>query len=126
MRKQRWQDWILVIGGAWLFVAPWVLGTSTDAASSWNAWILAVLVVVAGWWSLARPGDRTPEWLQVLYGAWLFLAPWVLGFSALAAAAWNAWITGAALLILSVWALVELSSTTPAQIERRPEHPVAH
>lgn len=34
-------------------------------------------------------------------GVWMFVSPWVLGFSALASrAAWVAWVLGAAILIL--------------------------
>ena len=36
----RWQDWVKVGLGAWLFVAAWVLGTAANAASCWNAWLL--------------------------------------------------------------------------------------
>ncbi len=124
MSKQRWQDWLLLIGGIWLFVAPWALGTSTDAASSWNAWIVGVLVVASGWWALARPDVRAAEWLQALFGVWLFITPWVLGFTAVSAAAWNAWIVGGAVLVLGLWALAEVPSTSPAKVES--EHPVSH
>ena len=35
----RWQDWVKVGLGA-----RWVLGTAANAASSWNAWIVAAIV----------------------------------------------------------------------------------
>ncbi len=124
MKRQRWQDWLLLIGGIWLFVAPWALGSSTDAASSWNAWIVGLLVVASGWWALSRPSERAPEWLQALFGVWLFIAPWVLGFSAVTAAAWNAWLVGAAVLILGLWALADMGAAAPSTVDS--EHPVAH
>lgn len=60
MKQQRWQDWLLLIGGIWLFVAPWALGSSADAASSWNAWIVGVAVLALGLWALADLGAVAP------------------------------------------------------------------
>ncbi len=108
MDKRRWQDWVLLAGGVWLFLAPWILSTADNAASSWNAWILGILVIATAWWALAQPTERTPEWLQGLYGIWLFVAPWVLGFATLAAAAWNAWIVGIGLVLFALLAYAEM------------------
>ncbi|GMQ86024.1 MAG: SPW repeat protein [Acidimicrobiia bacterium] len=104
---QRWQDWLLIIGGAWLFIVPWVYGTTSDTNSSWNAWTLGILVAAAGVWALARPADRVPGWLQGLFGIWLFVSPWVLGFSGVSEAAWNAWILGGAIVAVACWEIIE-------------------
>lgn len=108
--RQRWQDWVLLVGGIWLIFSPWALDTAGDAASSWNAWTVGVLATVTAIWAVARPQDRGAEWLQGLYGVWLVIAPWVLAFSGLAAAAWNAWLVGIGLVVFAWWALAE---TTP-------------
>nr|WP_281166742.1 SPW repeat protein [Thermus igniterrae] len=34
------------------------------------------------------------EWLNVLLGVWLILSPWLLGFSGVGNAMWNALIVG--------------------------------
>ncbi len=104
---QRWQDWLLLLGGAWLFIAPWALSTSSDDNSSWNAWTLGVLVVATAWWALARPGEKTPGWLQGLYGAWLLVAPLVLGFTGVSDASWNAWLIGAGVVAVACWEIIE-------------------
>jgi len=115
MEKKRWQDWVLLAGGVWLFLAPWILNTADNAASSWNAWILGVLVAATAVWALAKPDQRTPEWLQGLYGVWLIFAPWVLGFATLTAAAWNAWIVGAGLILFALLAYTVFMPTKTAQ-----------
>jgi len=51
----RWQDWVKVGLGAWLFVASWVLGTAANAASSWNAWLLGIGIIAVALWALAQP-----------------------------------------------------------------------
>jgi hypothetical protein len=44
--------------------------------------------------------------VNLVAGVLLFLSPWVLGFATLAAAAWNAWIVGAAIALIAVAALL--------------------
>jgi len=104
---QRWQDWLLATGGIWLFVSPWVLGTSSDDYSTWNAWTLGVLVLVTATWTLARPADRRSGWLQGLYGIWLFISPWALSFTGETNAAYNAWILGVAVVTVACWEVLE-------------------
>jgi len=107
--KQRWQDWVLLLGGIWLFVAPWVLGTSSDTGSSSNAWTLGVLIAVTAWWALTQPAAKSAAWLQALFGAWMIAAPWLIGFTGETAAAWNAWAVGAGVAVLAVWVIAEQS-----------------
>lgn len=114
MVSKRWQDWLLLLGGVWLFIAPWSLATTDDVGSSWNAWTLGVLVTATATWALARPSDRAAEWWQVLFGLWLFVAPWIFGFADLTAAAWNAWLLGIALVGMAWWALAEHAPTAQA------------
>ena len=40
--------------------------------------------------------------VQTLLGAALFVAPWLLGFSAETAPAWTAWLTGAAIALVGI------------------------
>jgi SPW repeat len=105
--SKRWQDWLLLLGGIWLFVAPWALGTSSDTSSSSNAWAIGALVAATAWWALARPADKGAAGLQGLYGAWLFITPWLLDFTAETTAAWNAWSLGAGIAVLAGWVMVE-------------------
>ena len=44
--------------------------------------------------------------VNAVLGVCLALSPWALGFTAEAAAAWNAWITGAAIALVAVGGLV--------------------
>ena len=41
--------------------------------------------------------------INFLVGIWMFISPWVLGFTGRQAAAWSAWISGAIVLILAGW-----------------------
>jgi hypothetical protein len=41
----RRRKWTTVFLGAYLFIAPWLFGTSEDEASSTNAWIVGTLIL---------------------------------------------------------------------------------
>jgi len=45
------------------------------------------------------------DMVNLLLGAALFLAPWLYGFADQMAAAWNAWITGAVMVVLAAAAI---------------------
>jgi hypothetical protein len=110
----RWQDWTNVVLGAWLIIAPFILGTSSDRNSTWNAVAVGVLVAVIALWALAMPLVWLAEYLNALLGAWLIVSPFVLGLGGLATAAWNAWIVGICVLGLALWALL---STRRARVD---------
>jgi hypothetical protein len=102
------------------------LGTSPDTASSTNVWTLGILVGGTAWWALARPAEKSAEWFQALYGVWLFIAPWVLGFAGLAAAAWNAWIAGVAVFVLAVWVIAGQAAPRAEASAATHQHLVDH
>jgi len=107
-------DWLNLALAVWLFISPWVLnfggvvtgagipGSTVAMVPAWNAWILGVIVFLIAL-SAVRQHRSTPEWVNVLLGAWIIIAPWILGFSGLPTAAWDHWATGAAITILGIW-----------------------
>lgn len=93
--KPRWQDAVALLLGAWLFAAPFVVdyGPLSEPAA-WNSYLAGIAVVIASAWALRAPEDWE-EWVNIVLGAWLVIAPFVLGFyPGLAAAAWNEVIVG--------------------------------
>lgn len=64
--------------------------------------------------------DRWRDWVMLVLAVWLFLSPWVLGFAApmvaageaaagFTSAAWNAWILGVVIAVLSLWAAFQFA-----------------
>ncbi len=109
----RWQDWLNLLLGAWLFISPWALGfvkvdgaagSTTYSHAAFNAWIFGVIVVILSIAALART-QPWEEWLNLLAGIWLFISPWVLSYSGMRTALWNALIVGALVFILACWDL---------------------
>ena len=37
MKERRWQDWLNLLIGVWLFISPWAIRfAGTDMTASWN------------------------------------------------------------------------------------------
>ena len=62
-----------------LFLSPWLMGYSDMGLAAKTAWISAIVVAIL---SLAATLHfrEWEEWLNLLAGAWLVAAPWVLNF----------------------------------------------
>lgn len=109
-RSNRWQDWANLILAIWLFISPWVLQFGGGAVSplgavaAWNAWVLAVIVFLIALSAIGRM-QFWQEWLTLILGAWIFAAPWVLGFTALPVASWDHWFVGALIFLISLFNL---------------------
>src|ERR1700730_16351316 len=98
---KRWQDWASVVAGVVLFITPFVFSATAMAGAAWTAFIGGALLVIIGLWNLARPLERAGERIEGLIGVLLIVSPWVLGFTAVSAMAWSAWIIGIVAIVLA-------------------------
>jgi hypothetical protein len=103
---RRWQVWVSLVAGAWLFVSPWILGYTGVAVVAWSSYILGAAVVLTALWALAARLARNPEVFGAFLGALVFIAPWALGFLSERAARLDAWIVGAVIVVASLWAAI--------------------
>jgi SPW repeat len=90
-RYEHWQDWVILTSGAWLFFAPFFMsyGSATGAAA-WDSYVVGALVVAAAVSALWTPESLSEEWVDVVLGLWLVIAPFAFGFYASeAVAAWS-------------------------------------
>ena len=55
------------------------------------------------------PNAHWQDWGTLVLGVWLFAAPWVMNYVPLQVAAWNSWIFGAVIAVLSIAALVQFA-----------------
>ncbi|QBD81845.1 hypothetical protein EPA93_40080 [Ktedonosporobacter rubrisoli] len=112
----RWQNWADVVLGIILFISPWYTATWGNGTSSWNAWILGVVIVLVSLWALATPESPIPQWINTILGIWVFISPWVLNYTRLAGEAWSAWIIGALTIIFSAWVALQMQSPRRATV----------
>ena len=123
---KRWQDWINLVLAVWLFISPWLLGfavgssatagASPVANAAWDAWIFGVVTAVVTLWAMSQFAPWQ-EWINLLIGIWLCVAPWALGFSAARVAAWDHWFVGL---------LIALASLSALSVLRRPVVDYSH
>lgn len=91
---QQWQDWVTLVIGGWLFVAPWWLyGPTAATPVNWSSWLVGAALVVLAVAAILR-FQEWEEWVSGVIGLWLVVSPWILGFADLAPAVWNAVICG--------------------------------
>lgn len=111
---RRWQDWINLVLAVWLFISPWLLGFAVGgsamggaapvANAAWDAWIFGIVTAVVALSAMSRFA-AWQEWISLLIGVWLFIAPWALRFSAARTAAWDHWFVGLLIILASLSAL---------------------
>jgi len=92
----------LVIG---VLVALSPIVVATTAGAVWSLVVLGVLLALTGLWSLAVPGSAVSEYVHVVLGVLLFIAPWVLVYSSLAGASWTSWVGGVLAVVVGASAL---------------------
>jgi hypothetical protein len=92
-----WNLWVSALVGVWLMATPSVLGLSGAAADSTH--MIGALVVTFAVVAFAEPA-RSVRVLNVVLGAWVLLAPWLMAGSTL----WRSSgiVSGLALIILSL------------------------
>ena len=101
------QDWINLICGVLLFVSPWALGFSGDLMAARTAWVGGVVIFVMGAAALMQFAEWE-EWVALIFGALVIIAPWVLGFAAIHPAMWACVALGVIVVLSSIseiWAV---------------------
>lgn len=97
-----WRDAINLVLGIWLIVSPLALAYTAQAAPAWNAYVVGVVIAVlsaAALWQF----QKWEEWLSAVFGAWLVISPWVLGFSASQVRTWNQIVVGIIVGAVAFW-----------------------
>lgn len=111
--KERWRDGVMLVLGVWLFLSPWILGFAAALPAAWNAWIVGIVIAAVAAWAIVRFAPWQ-DWVNGVLGAWLVIAPWVLGFGGLATAAWNHVIVGLLVLAFAAWELWDVRQRATA------------
>ncbi len=93
------------IPGAWLILAPFVLGYSAPQ-EFWNDVLIGIVLMGA---ALIRYHQAVPVslvgWIRIGLGLWLIAAPWVLRYVT-PQAYWNDTIAGIVVVALGGWSVL--------------------
>jgi hypothetical protein len=96
----RLQDWGILLAGLYAALSPIWVSTTGERDAFWALIVLGALMAVAALFSLALPGVVATEWLAVLFGVLLFVAPWVLTYTDRMGASWTSWVVGVIAVVL--------------------------
>ena len=106
-RNLMFMDWVNLVLAVLLIISPWVLAYPAGAAS-YNAVIAGLIIGLVAIGALVA-FNQWEEWVNLVVGVWVFIAPFLLGFAGAASAMWAHVIIG---LVVAVLAAVELWSVT--------------
>ncbi len=121
MGKQHWQDWGLLLLGTWVSISPWSLPPDLATLSNppdvvrlalWNQHATGFSVSIVALAALISFAEWE-EWVNLGFGAWLFLSPWFIGFGTSNALTWSSVITGGVIVVLTIWTLVDERTSPP-------------
>ena len=80
--------------GVLLFISPFVFGETSSGVAAGSAYVLGVLLVLAGILAAAMREGRGIELVPAVVGVVTFVSPWAFGFAAVTGIAWAAWVLG--------------------------------
>ena len=103
MVARRWQDCANLVLGIWLFVSPWALGYADTVAAA-NAWVTGTGIVVFALIAAYMP-KAWEEIINMLFGVWLVVSPFALGFSAATEVALHTVVVGILATAFAIWAM---------------------
>lgn len=101
--------WINLVLGIWLIASPFLLGFSGTGLSRNNV-IFGIIVAILSLFQVSSPAESAwAGWLNALFGVWVLISPFVLGFAGMGAL-WNGIIAGIVVAVLAIWAATSSSS----------------
>lgn len=107
MKHTHPQDWANLLLAACLFISPWALAYSADRTPTWNAWACAVIIALLAL-SALNFLKEWEEWLNLIVGAWVVIAPWALGFTMNFNAFWAHTVLGLLIAASAAWSIWEI------------------
>lgn len=117
MKTVKSLSWLIALFGVWELVAPFVLGYTAVGVAMWGAIIIGLALIIVGAWAALSNDEgtiKTLEWVNVILGAWLVIAPFVLSYTSTLTAMWNDIIIGAVVVVLGAWAAVSMGHGSSA------------
>ena len=95
----KWQDWASFGLGLWLAMSPWLLGYSQQEAATANAAFVGLALALGSHFEATCA--LSAEWLHALVGAWLVMAPFLLGYGPAPEATANSVAVGTLIMMLA-------------------------
>lgn len=98
------QPWLNLFWALLLLLSPFVTGYTDDQNATWHACIAAVAIAVLALAAVSAYAEWE-DWFTLAIGLWMVIAPWGLGFTAIAQAMWSHLVLGILVALTTAWEL---------------------
>lgn len=100
---------INLLAGIWLIITPFALGGSSGAV--WDGVIFGILILLCAIGRMVSPLSRGFSVANVIWGIWMLISPWVLGFAG-TGIRWSYTVTGIIVAIVATICTREIAVVT--------------
>ena len=100
--------------GVILLVSPWLIGFEAEQLATWTAIIGGAVIAIMAVAAFVRLLELE-EWINLVVGLCVAASPWLIGFTAVARAAWTHIIIGALVALLAAFELWRMRGTPPTR-----------
>ena len=99
---KRWQDYATMLFGVLLFISPFAFGETSNEVAARSAYVLGVLLALAGVLAAATREARRSLLLNApgLASVIALVSPFALGFTGVTGIAWTAWVMAVATVLV--------------------------
>jgi SPW repeat len=74
---------VCLFAGLWFFVSPLAFFGVSEQRDGWNSWIVGALIFLVACARMRHPMNSTlASYINAVLGAWVFISPWVFGYTA--------------------------------------------
>jgi hypothetical protein len=102
--RSRWQDWVNLVLGAWLFLMPFFGYMPMESAAALNGFLFGSVIIVISVAVLTK-FFAWEEWISFAIGLWLIAAPFIFGYAA-GLLMWNSVVIGLFIAGDALWSVV--------------------
>ncbi len=99
-----WASWIDFALGLWLIISPFALGfRELSSKATGDTIVFGILIAAFSLWTaISNEAPSVAGWLVMLFGVWIVISPFALGFRSLPRALSDSVVVGIIVLVLAI------------------------
>ena len=110
-------NWLIVIAGIWLIIAPFILGFRGTLLSM-NDVITGIVIAMISLIAIGMPEESSwMNWISAILGIWILITAFLMTSIGIAGM-WNNLVIGAITVALGIWGAVSISSTSSSSSQQ--------
>jgi hypothetical protein len=110
--------------GIWWFASPWIYGVYRSEGSSYNNWVVGVLITMFAALRYVSPATtRGLSYANMVSGAWVFASPWIFSYSHASGRFVNSLCVGGIVFIASIYSSLSTRHPTTGHGTSSPVRP---